>query len=125
MVNSQYFSLETDPMLACPCCKRCELSPELMQMLDNAREIAGVPFGINSGFRCAAHNADVGGKPSSSHLGGYAVDIATRNGPARMTILGGLMAAGFQRIGIAKTFIHVDMDPDKITSMGPVCWLYS
>lgn len=126
MDNSTYFSLETDPMLSCPCgCDRCELSPELLGMLDEAREAAGVPFQINSGFRCEAHNAEVGGKPTSSHLGGYAVDIAVPSSPDRFAIIYGLVIAGFKRIGIAKTFIHADIDPDKEQRMGPVVWLYS
>ncbi len=125
MVKSQFFSQETDPMLSCPCCGSCELSPDLLARLDQARVTAGIPFNINSGYRCEAHNAEVGGKPTSSHLGGFAVDISADNSPARAAILNGLIAAGFERIGIAKTFIHVDMDPSKLAQFGPVLWLYS
>ncbi|MBI9110108.1 D-Ala-D-Ala carboxypeptidase family metallohydrolase [Maridesulfovibrio ferrireducens] len=125
MVNSEFFSLETDPKLACGCCGTCDLVPGLLEKLDVARSLAGVPFTINSGFRCPEHNADIGSKPTSSHVGGYAVDIATGNGPERAAILKGLIMAGFERIGIAKSFIHVDIDPDKLNSWGPVTWVYS
>ncbi|WP_319760373.1 D-Ala-D-Ala carboxypeptidase family metallohydrolase [Maridesulfovibrio sp.] len=125
MVNSQFFSLSTDPMLACPCCADCKLDPYLLEKLDAARSLAGVPFKINSGYRCAAHNESVGGKSNSSHLGGYAVDIAVEGSPQRAEILRGLVMAGFERIGIAKTFIHVDIDPEKLNQFGPVVWLYS
>jgi len=96
-----------------------------LQMLDDARGIAGIPFRITSGFRTPSHNAYVGGvQPSlkskgSSHLFGYAADIACNNSADREVILNSLIT-GFRRIGIAKTFIHCDNDPDK----NPAIWLY-
>lgn len=97
-----------------------------LQMLDDARGIAGIPFRITSGFRTPSHNAYVGGvQPSlkskgSSHLFGYAADIACNNSADREVILNSLIRAGFRRIGIANTFIHCDNDPDK----NPAIWLY-
>jgi len=91
-----------------------------LQMLDDARGIAGIPFRITSGFRTPSHNAYVGGVQGSSHLFGYAADIACNNSADREVILNSLIRAGFRRIGIAKTFIHCDNDPDK----NPAIWLY-
>lgn len=88
------------------------MQPSTLAMLDNARDIAGVPFTINSGFRTVAHNKAVGGVANSSHLGGWAADIKTT--PATQTkVLAAVRKAGFKRIGIYKTFIHVDNDPTK------------
>ncbi len=92
-----------------------------LQMLDDARSIAGIPFKITSGFRTKSHNAYVGGKKGSSHLYGYAVDIAVGSSHQRATVLNALIKAGFRRIGIAKTFIHADNDPDKSQD---VFWVY-
>jgi zinc D-Ala-D-Ala carboxypeptidase len=81
-----------------------------LEMLDRAREIAGVPFVINSGFRTEAHNRAVGGSPNSSHKRGYAADI--RTSPETQTrIISALREAGFKRIGIYRTFVHADNDP--------------
>ena len=97
-----------------------------LQMLDDARGIAGIPFRITSGFRTPSHNAYVGGvQPSlkskgSSHLFGYAADIYCKSGADREVIVAALIKAGFRRIGIANTFIHCDNDPDKNNSI----WLY-
>lgn len=97
-----------------------------LQMLDDARGIAKIPFRITSGFRTPSHNAYVGGvQPSlkskgSSHLFGYAADIACNNSADREIILNSLIRAGFRRIGIANGFIHVDNDPDKNAAV----WLY-
>ena len=97
------------------------MQPSTLEMLDNAREIAGIPFKINSGFRSKSHNAYVGGKENSSHLYGYAVDISVTSSTQRATVLNALVKAGFNRIGIAKTFIHADNDPEKSQN---VYWVY-
>lgn len=89
--------------------------------LDLAREIAGIPFKINSGYRTEEHNEKVGGKPKSSHRFGYAADIAIRNSRERHDILTALQEAGFSRFGIASGFIHVDNDPQKTSN---VLWTY-
>lgn len=106
---------------ACPCCGENDMDADFLARLDTARGIAGVPFRITSGLRCPKHNSEIGGKKTSSHLRGYAVDIAATSSRERYHIIRGLMEAGFERIGIGQTFIHVDDDPDKPDW---VTWLY-
>jgi zinc D-Ala-D-Ala carboxypeptidase len=89
--------------------------------LDEAREYANIPFVINSAFRTVEHNKAVGGTSNSSHLKGLAVDISVTNSVTRGIVLEALIAVGFTRIGIAKTFIHVDLDFDKTQN---VTWMY-
>lgn len=89
------------------------MKQQFLDRLDKAREISGIPYHINSGFRTKEHNRAVGGSPTSSHLGGYAADIGFKNQKEALMILRGLILAGFKRIGLAKTFIHVDSDPGK------------
>ena len=106
----------------CKCgCNAADMDQELLNMLYEARQIAQIPFVITSGYRCHDHNKNVGGRPGSAHTRGYAVDISANNSRARFIIINALVAAGFTRIGIAKTFIHVDDDPDKDIN---VAWLY-
>lgn len=122
MSSLQYF---THAEFNCNC-GECGVTGKLMdrdflRTLDEARDIAGVAFKITSGARCAAHNAKVGGSPNSSHLRFVAADIAATTSRQRFLILDALLRAGFKRIGIAETFIHVDGDkekPDRLT------WLY-
>ena len=97
------------------------MKPELLQKLDNARTIAGVTFKVNSGYRTAAHNAKVGGVADSSHCQGWAADIAATSGTSKFTIVNALLKAGFTRIGIASSFVHVDCDPTKPAQ---VIWTY-
>lgn len=106
---------------ACPCCGEVMIDPEMVSRLDTARGLADIPFVITSGFRCKEHNESVGGSPTSSHLNGTAVDLACTTGKDRYTIINSLLSAGFNRIGVADTFIHVDYDQNKTPE---VIWTY-
>ena len=97
------------------------MQPQFLDMLDDARDLAGIPFIVSSGYRTVAHNKEVGGTTNSSHLVGCAADIAVRNSSQRFIIVASLIAVGFTRIGIGETFIHVDNDQVKTPA---VAWLY-
>lgn len=105
----------------CSCCDTEEMQREFLNQLDLAREIAGVPFKITSGYRCPEHNKAVGGVQDSSHTKGLAADIACVNGPRRYKIIVALLNAGFTRIGVHRKFIHVDADHSKSQQ---VIWMY-
>ena len=51
--------------------------------------------------------------PTSSHTRGYAVDIRCVDSHSRFVMLQALLEAGFRRVELAPTWIHVDNDPDK------------
>lgn len=97
------------------------MDADFLKKLNLARHKAAIPFNINSGYRTKAHNKKVGGKRNSSHLIGLAVDISCKDSRSRSIILKSLLAVGFTRIGIGKTFIHVDDDVYKDQN---VTWLY-
>lgn len=90
-------------------------------MLTNARKDYDDVFIITSGVRTVEHNKKVGGVDSSAHVNGYAADIACNNSRDRYNMAKALINAGFNRIGIAKTFIHADCDPEKPED---VIWVY-
>jgi len=104
----------------CKCgkCGTPKMDAVFVAMLDNARDHAGVPFVITSGYRCQEHNK-AEGSTAQNHPSGKAVDIQCTEGPKRIKIVMGLIRAGFRRIGVAKTFIHAD-SMDDIESM----WFY-
>ena len=95
--------------------------------LDEARELAEIPFIINSAYRTEADNIRIYeelNKPvniDSSHLKGLAVDIKATDSRTRFLVLQALISVGFSRIGIADTFIHVDLDGGKSQN---VIWTY-
>lgn len=119
MIKLRYFTDEefqrvsSSPMI---------LDEDAIIKLDMARHYAGVPFKLNSAYRSPADNASVGGVERSAHLSGTAFDIACNNSYQRERIVAGALAAGFNRIGIGKTFVHLDCDPSLPAHR---IWLYS
>ena len=107
---------------ACKCgCGINETDPVFIDMLDTARAFSGIPFIINSGYRCPLHNQNIGSH-ADNHPSGQAADIRCTEGPARMKIVEALIRAGFRRIGFHSKFIHADrMDQshDKVQSFWP------
>jgi len=97
------------------------MDTKLLNMIDEAREIYGKPIHVTSGYRTEAHNRKVGGVDSSSHLKGLAIDVACVISDDRFKMLNALLEVGFNRIGIAGTFIHVDIDKNKSQN---VIWTY-
>lgn len=102
------------------------MDADFMHQLQAARDLAGVPFRITSGYRTQKHQDELtarGYKTSktSAHLRGLAADIATPDSSTRAQVLAGVIEAGFDRIGIGEGFIHVDCDPIKTA---PLVWTY-
>lgn len=50
--------------LACRCCGKLQINPELVTKLEALRQLVGKPVLVNSGYRCPAHNRAVGGEPT-------------------------------------------------------------
>ena len=94
-----------------------------IRKLDEAREIAGIPFKVNSGYRSPFHNTKVGGVKDSSHIKipCCAADIEAKDSKTRFLIISSAIKAGINRIGIGKNFIHLDSD---ITKSQDVTWHY-
>jgi len=97
-----------------------KMDVDFLVKLDKAREFAKVPFVINSAYRSLEHKESIK-NPTSSHIKGLAVDIKATDSRTRYKVLNALMHVGFNRIGIADTFIHVDDDKDKSQQ---VIWTY-
>lgn len=102
------------------------MSPEILEMLDLAREKYDKPIKITSGYRTKAYNEGLKKRgykasPNSSHLKGLAVDIHCNNSKARFELVDILLDVGFNRLRIANTFIHADIDKDKPQNL---IWTY-
>ncbi len=95
--------------LECKCCGEEYHDKTSFEMINNARNIAGIPFIINSGHRCKSNNIKSNGANKSSHLK-IAFDIAFKNNKDRLIIISALIRAGFKRIGVYKNkkIIHAD-----------------
>lgn len=99
---------------------------DFIKKLDTARDIAGIPFKINSGFRTPEYNVYLESKgfkvaKNSPHMKGLAADISTKNSKQRYRVIDALLKAGFRRIGIGETFVHCDTDESKSLD---IIWTY-
>ena len=110
----EYF---TDDELKCPCCGDLRFDHSFREKLNIARQLAGIPFCVSSGYRCPAHNEAVGSK-TENHTRGQAVDIKCADATRRFIIVKALTDVGVLGIGIYKTFIHGD-----ISRLTPRIWL--
>jgi len=105
-------------------CKHCgevKIESELIEILEELRKDLKMPVVITSAYRCAKHNQEIGGVPSSAHVRGYAVDIRVLDSRTRFYVVRWLLERGINRIGIGRDFIHFDLDPEKPKN---VIWHY-
>lgn len=97
------------------------MDKSFLRTLDKIREDAGVKMSINSGYRTKETNSRLKhSSPTSSHLLGIAVDVAAINSDQRYRILRAAIKNKISRIGIGKSFLHLDSDPNK----KPAVWTY-
>ena len=75
------------------------------EVLDPARERLGKPIIVNSGYRCAKHNREVGGATNSQHMKGEAADIRCDDNKKLLKLL--MESQKFDQLIIYPTFIHV------------------
>lgn len=104
----------------CKCgCGDNRVTDDVVSRFNFARMLAGVPFVINSGYRCSSHNAAVGGRLGSAHTIGKAADIKVNDAKHRYAIVKALIESGFNRIGVYRTFVHADLSKEH---PGEVIW---
>ncbi len=92
----------------------------LMDALEIARIPAGIPFVIDSGYRCKDH-PESKKNPESAHTTAEACDIKATDSRSRFIIDRELSRAGFLRKGVSDSFIHCDVSR---TLDQEVFWLY-
>ncbi len=87
---------------------------ELLSHLEDARHYFGKPITINSGCRCAIHNAHVNGSLKSQHMRGKAVDITVQDTkPDVVAEYFELMFPDSKGIGRYDTWTHFDVRAGK------------
>lgn len=113
----KYFKIED---FDCQVTGNNEMSEEFIHRLDELREVCGFPFIVTSGYRDPEeHPIERRKKAPGTHGQGIAADIAVKGGVERRAIIENALKLGFNGIGVAKTFVHVD-----IRETTPVIWAY-
>lgn len=93
----------------CSCCREGELDAAFMSQLLRFLGFTGLSsLTVTSGFRCPKHNRDEGGKDTSLHLVGRAIDSFAPTVQIKAIILDAAHHAGLNGIGLGSNFIHLD-----------------
>lgn len=93
-------------------------------VLQPLRDAWGKPLKVNSGYRCKALNAAVGGVPTSQHVKGEAADIAAGD-PVKLARLAVKLGLPFDQMILYPTFVHFSHRLDG-EQRGQICynWRY-
>ena len=105
-----------------PSCAIGQMDPAFLARLDLVRERAGIPLVLNSAYRSPEYEKSKGRSGTSSHCYGKAVDIRCNTSANRYKIVKAAIQCGFTRIGIAKTYVHLDTADN--THVPNVIWDY-
>ena len=95
-----------------------EMDADFIHALDQLRAACGFPFNITSGYRSPNHSIEKAKKIAGTHASGIAADIKVSGGAQRLAIVKHASAMGMS-VGVAKSFVHVD-----IRKTEPMCWCY-
>ena len=99
------------------CCSTTLVDQKLVTYLQKIRDHFGKAITINSGYRCATHNKNVGGSTGSYHTKGQAADIVV-DGIKPIEVARYAEELGILGIGLYETdadgyFVHVDTRTSK------------
>ncbi len=117
-LSADFSNLEFECRCHFPTCKVQKINKSLVEILQSMRYKTMAHIVINSAFRCAEKQRELSilgyetAKGVSQHELGNAADIACATCPSSQ--LGQLSRQnGIKAVGVAKTFIHVDMRADR------------
>jgi len=107
----------------CSCCGLVDIHSDLLDLLQNARNTLG-SLQITSAYRCPEHNNNVSSTGlSGPHTTGKSVDIHVSNSQQRKQLID-YFTSKVTGLGIAKTFIHIDILTSDEVPHRPNCWIY-
>lgn len=101
---------------ACHHCGENKIDQKVIDLCQKIRDALGVPVRVNSGYRCAKHNAAVGGVRGSKHTLGMAADLSSSvnardmfDKVKQLQAKGEIPELGYCILYKRKNFIHVDI----------------
>ena len=115
-MSFKYFTLDE---FVCSETGENEISLRFVGKLDELREKCGFAFKITSGYRSPEHSIEKAKARPGWHTTGFAADIAIKGGARRYKLISEALDMNFTGIGVAKTFVHLDVRGDT-----PVMWGY-
>lgn len=120
MYKSIYFN-EKEFLACTPSCRYDQINEGSLARLDLCRGLAKTPFVLSSAYRSREYELSKGRSGKGAHTEGRAFDIRCDSSAIRFRIVASALEVGFTRIGIGKTFVHLDDSPNLSQK---VIWLY-
>lgn len=108
MCKYMYFN-QDDFANATPSCNIDDVDSRLLNILDTARQLSGLPFIVNSAFRTRKYEKSKGRSGESYHCKGLAVDIKCTDSVSRKCMIDALCVFPYVSIIIYPTFLHIDV----------------
>ena len=114
----------TPDEVKCSHCGELKINSDIMDLLQQARNDLG-PLSITSGYRCSEHNNNISSTgPNGPHTTGKALDISVKDSKHRKELIT-YFAPKVPGLGIAKSFIHIDiLTAEDGFEMRPNAWKY-
>ena len=116
----------TEAEMRCKCgCGRADMDEGFMDRLQAMRTEAGIPFQVNSGYRCPDYNDRISTTGRNGpHTTGHAVDLGVARREAfivaKLAFKHEMTGLGFDQKGGGR-FLHID---DLTTPPRPNIWSY-
>ena len=110
-LSANFKSTEFDCKCGRKDCKITLIDLDGVECVQKVRNLTAKAIVINSGYRCAVHNKNVGGVSSSKHLKGLAFDLKCPKGVSLNDFAFACEQAGFKGVlrYDGKGFVHCDM----------------
>ena len=109
MINEDGFIYFKKDEFKCQETGENEINIDFVHKLDNLRGSLSRPLRVTSGYRSASHSLEKKKAKPGTHAQGIAADIAVSGGVERAELVKRAIEMGFTGIGVAKTFIHLDV----------------
>lgn len=109
MKTSKYFA-PAEFKRCTPSCSIEDMDQRFLNTLDAIRALAGIPLVLKCAYRSVAWDKAKGRTGNSAHTKGLAADIRCNSSATRWKIVTAALALGIRRIGIGKSYVHVDID---------------
>lgn len=100
-----------------PACEISQMDVHFLELLDAARDFAGVPFHLLSCYRSPEYDRKKGRSGKGYHTLGRAADIKCTDGVTRRKIIRACMDCGLT-VGVYQSFLHLDNRDNPVIFYG-------
>ncbi len=105
-------------------CSSEGLNPQMFELINKLEKKANVNLIITSAFRTFEHERKKKRSGLSAHCKGLAIDVACSESNIRFRLIQSALSIGINRIGISKTFLHLDIADFSHGKTPETIWLY-